>query len=258
MIGLSTVIDEKSDGEIWRLEIDEETVTLFVEVRNSAEKQVTFNAFGLENGMAFFKSLSIEERWLTGIEAAFNGVLLLHFYENETTPVHKGLRAIGALTGETLWSNFNITFDYLSINGPVVYDSRLQPKRLFLIDIKSGATIRRHEPSVDKEQQNSVEPPALVATSDLPAAFDLPAAAGGMAHYAMRNNFRIVSLHAFYREQLDQLLFIFEEEASGGYRQVFEDLMNTGIQKLQPEAFILHKNRLIYIKNRSELIVLSL
>ncbi|MDB5086247.1 MAG: hypothetical protein JWR09_241, partial [Mucilaginibacter sp.] len=65
--------------------------------------------------------------------------------------------------------------------------------------------------------------------------------------------FRIVSLHTLVDGQLNQLLFIMD-----GNKKIYEDLLNNKIQKMQPEAFILHKNHLIYIKNKAELKVLSL
>jgi hypothetical protein len=43
-----------------------------------------------------------------------------------------------------------------------------------------------------------------------------------------------------------------------GGETVYEDLLNADIQKLQPEAFIVHKNRLVYIKNKTDLKGLSL
>jgi len=60
-------------------------------------------------------------------------------------------------------------------------------------------------------------------------------------------------LHALKGGQLTQSLFI-----ADGNITVYDDLLNAGIQKMQPEAFIMHKNRLIYIKNKSELKVLTL
>jgi hypothetical protein len=76
---------------------------------------------------------------------------------------------------------------------------------------------------------------------------------GNMIHYLEYNNFRIVSLHALRGGQLMQSLFVMD-----GVNKVYEDLLSQEIQKIQPEAFILHKNRLIYIKNKSELKVLTL
>ena len=98
-------ISEEFNGAIWRLEIDELSDTIFVEIRDEAEKQVSFEAISLHTGEVYFKKLVTEERWLTGIEVAYDGVLLLHNYQSENGPVHKGLTAIDGITGQVLWSN---------------------------------------------------------------------------------------------------------------------------------------------------------
>jgi len=246
-------INERFDGVIWRMEIDELSETLCVEVRNNEEKKVHFASLDLSNGETFFNSLATPERWLTGIETVYNGVLLLHFYQSETGPTHKGLLAIDAVTGKTLWSNFSWAFDHLTINGPAVYDTKIQPRKLFLIDVKTGATIRGYEPSVDLESKNSVALPEI-KTSDFSDLNQLSTlVAGNMIHYLEYNNLRIVSLHALNEGQLTQLLYVMKDD-----NVIYEDLLNSGIQKIQPEAFIIHKNHLIYIKDKSALKVLAL
>ncbi|WP_428331235.1 DUF4905 domain-containing protein [Mucilaginibacter sp.] len=250
---LSPHISEQFSGAIWRMEIDELSEILFVEIRNNEEKKVQFAALDLNTGLTLLKNLDTPERWLTGIEAAHNGVLLLHYYQSETGPTHKGLMAVDAMTTETLWSNYSYSFDHLSVNGPVLYDARVQPRKLFLADIKTGATTRIYEPSVYMDMKNSVIVPAVITEELLPYGLLSIHPYGNMIHYLEYNNFRIVSLHALKAGQLFQAIYIFD-----GVNRVYEDLLNTDIQKMQPEAFILHKNRLIYIKNTTELKVLAL
>jgi hypothetical protein len=235
------------------MEIDELTETIFAEIRNSEEKKVSFGAVDLLNGKTLFKELTTDERWHTGIEAAYDGVLLLHFYQSETGPTHRGLLAIDADTGNTLWSNYNFTFDHLSANGLVLYDARIHPRKLFLADIKTGATTRIYEPSVYRELKNSITLPELKTPEFLSAKLVTVHPFGNMVHYLKYNNFIIVSLHALKSGELTQSLYIMD-----GVNKVYEDLLNAGIQKIQPEAFIMHKNHLIYIKNKSELKVLTL
>jgi uncharacterized protein DUF4905 len=246
-------IDEKFNGAIWRMEIDELTETIFVEVRNAEEKKVSFGAISLASGKTLFKDLSSPERWLTGIEAAYDGVLLIHFYQSETGPAHKGLMAVDAATGKTLWSNYSYSFDHLSVRGPVLYDARVQPRKLFLADIKTGATTRIYEPYVYPYLKNNIIVPEMISQEDLQLKDLQLHPFGNMAHYLDYNNFRIVSLHALKGGELTQSLYIMD-----GVNRFYEDLLNAGIQKMQPEAFIMHKNRLIYIKNKSLLKVLTL
>jgi len=59
-------------------------------------------------------------------------------------------------------------------------------------------------------------------------------------------------LHSF-KDGLKQHLYVIR-----GVDLIYEDLLNTDIQKMQPESFILYKNSLVYIKNKSELKVINL
>ncbi|MDB5109963.1 MAG: hypothetical protein JWR67_1077 [Mucilaginibacter sp.] len=251
MTTLLPFINKQFNGTIWRMEIDSLSETVFVEIRNSEEKKVSFGSVNLLNGNINFDDYTTPERWLTGIETAYDGVLLLHHYLAETSPVHKGLIAVDAVTAQTLWSNYTYAFDYLSLNGPLLYNMQMQPKKLFLADIKTGATNRPHLPQADKELVNSIVAPQALPVTYLKQPLPIEPY-GNMMHYLEYNNFRIVSLHSFTADRLQQHLYIMND-----HEIVYKDILNDNIQKLQPEAFILHKNQLIYIKNKSKLKVLN-
>ena len=246
-------IDHQFKAQVWRLEIDDLTDTILIETRDPADKKVYFSSISLETGKVNFEGIQTEERWLTGIECAYDDVLLLHNYQSESGPAHKGLIALDASSGIVLWQDFNSTFDHLTIHGPVVYDMRLQPPKLMLTDIKSGKTLRKYEPSIDLELANNLSFPAN-AEPELALSFHLPVQPlENTIHYLDHNNLRIVSLHAFAKGTLQQHLYIMKSS-----EVVYEDLLNDGIQKLQPESFLIHKSRLIYLKDRSQLKVLTL
>jgi hypothetical protein len=252
MSQLKLLVAEHFNGEIWRMEIDHISHTLFAETRNNEDRKVSFAAISLESGKTFFKNYTVDESWLTGIETAYNSVLLLHYYESAASPAHKGLAAIEATTGKLLWHNFNYTFDHLTINGPVVYDSRIQPPRYKLTDITSGAELRGYSSVIDSIPDNHIKvPQAMPMPSNLPK---LPVEPHrNNVHYLEYNNLIIVSLHALWAGQLRQYLYVFENNSL-----VFEDILNTNIQKLQPEAFVLYRNQLIYLKDKVEIKVLNL
>jgi len=250
---LHPVISHPFSSPVWRFEIDSQTDTVLIEIRDQSEKKVSFASVSLKNGQVYFDGLETAERWLTGIEAAYDGVLLLHTYQSESGPTHKGLIALDAFTGKTLWSNFNLTFDYLSFNGPVVYDARFQPRKLFLADIKTGAPIRKYEPSIDLELAKELQFPEKI-TEEFVLSLHLPVTpVENSVHYLEHYNLRIVSLHAITEGRLRQHLYVMNNTDI-----LFEDLLNTDIQKLQPESFLLYKNELIYLKNQSQLKVLNL
>lgn len=252
MSSLNLLVAEHFEGQVWRMEIDAVSHTLFAEIRHAENRTVTFAAIGLRNGKTYFKNHTVDERWLTGIEAAYDGVLLLHFYESALSPAHKGLAALDAQTSGLLWNNFSYTFSHLSINGPVVFDARIQPPQYYLADVQTGTLLRKFKPAIDADFNNDIVVPQMVPLPpELPP---LPAESyGNKVHYLEYNKLRIVSLHALWAGQLKQCLFIVEND-----RIIFEDILNTNIQKLQPEAFVLYQNQLIYLKERSEIQVLNL
>jgi outer membrane protein assembly factor BamB len=131
MTSLLPFISKIYQAPVWRMEIDENSQTLFLEISDHADKQVSFSALSLQSGDVYFEDLTTPERWLTGIEAVYDGVLLLHNYQSATGPVHKGITAIEATTGKELWSNFTLAFDHLSVNGPIVYNASYSRKNYF-------------------------------------------------------------------------------------------------------------------------------
>jgi len=254
MTTLLPIIHKTCHAPIWRMEIDGSSQILFLEIRDHANKQVSFSALSLQTGQVYFENLTTPERWLTCIEAVYDGVLLLHNYQSETGPVHKGLTAIGAKSAQNLWNNFTLAFDSLSVNGPVVYNSQLQPKRLTLIDIKTGNTLRSYQPVLDPPLYNQISSPEMLPADQIDSKYLPQQPHANVVHYISYNSFRIVSLHTLLQGQLIQHLYIFDQS---GF-VLYHDLLNTAITKMQPEAFVLHNNQLIYLKDRSAVIVLNL
>lgn len=245
------IITRQFNGVIWRMEVDELTDTLYVEIRNGAEKTVTFSGIDLINGNDLFTDLQTPERWLTGIEAAYNGVLLLNGYQSEHTPVHKGLTAVDK-TGAIIWSNYSLTFDHLTNDGPVVYNTMIQPKKLFLADINTGNTLQVYDEQKHTEFENSITLPEPVQADSVN--LHLPHdVVNNVLHHLSFNNYIIVSLHAVEQGRLQQHLYVLQHG-----KPIYHNLLNKDIQKMQPESFILYKNWLIFIEDKIMLKVVDL
>ena len=245
-------ISEQFSGTIWRLEIDGLNELLLLEIRKAEDKSVSFSSVNLLTGKINFREFTTPERWLTGMEAVYDGVLLLHYYESEAGPAHKGLMAVDAITAEVLWINYAYTFDHLSEDGLIVFDGRIQPRKLLLADIRTGM-VKEYKKQSYSNLVNNIIWPELVNKEMLPIPLFNIRAVENSLYYLEHNNYKIVSLHALTEGRLSQSLYIADDDVI-----IYEDLLNTGIQKIQPEAFILYKNHLIYIKDKSRLIVITL
>ncbi|OOQ59723.1 hypothetical protein BC343_06040 [Mucilaginibacter pedocola] len=249
---LQPLLSHQFAATIWRMEIDELTDTLVLEVRNETEKQVSFASVSLTTGQLNFEGFTTDERWLAGVDALYNNVALLHYYKHENGPEHKGITAIDAGTSAPVWNNYSLALSHLSINGPIVYNTALQPKKLVLIDAQTGQTLRNASPE-DKPLANSIVIPSLLPASDFVEGSLPEAPFGNIVHSLNHNGYRIVSLHTLKNGGLQQRIYILDGETIR-----YTDLLNEDIQKLQPEAFVIHKNALVYVKNRTNIIVLAL
>lgn len=250
---LTPTITQPFDLPVWRMEIDKFTDAIFFELRDSANKQVSFAGIDLNTGSLNFNNLVMPERWLSGIETAYKGVLILHGYQSEAVPIHKGLTGIDGRTGEVLWTDYNINFELLNTDGIVVYDARIQPKNLYVIDSHTGQKKGNYKAGIENNQ-SSILFPNMIQADDLPPGLPNLKPHANVVHYLQHNNFRIVSLHALDGSHLTQHLHVFNINGE----LLFDDIMNNDIQKLQPEAFIVYKNNLIWLKNRSVIKVLNL
>jgi hypothetical protein len=250
---LTPTITQAFEVHVWRMEIDEFTDTIFLELRDSTNKQVSFAGIDLSNGNLNFKDLIMPERWLSGIETAYKGVLILHGYQSEAVPIHKGLTGIDGSTGEVLWTNYNLNFEILSADGIVVYDARIEPKKLYTLNARTSARTGAYEPRTEDTHSNILFP-NIIQADELPPDLLFLKPHANVLHYLQHNNFRIVSLHALDGSHLTQHLHVFNITGE----LLFDDIMNNDIQKLQPEAFIVYKNNLIWLKNRSVVKVLNL
>lgn len=251
---LDTTINHVFGSTVWRMQIDEETDMLFTELRDTASKQVSFAGISLATGLLSFNKLIMPERWLTGIETAHHGVLLLHGFQSEVMPVHKGLYGVDETNGNILWTDYHLTFEGISPDGTYVADGRIQPKKLFLINTQTGLRIDTDIPQSVNYPDTLIMLPQMLRADQLPAHLLPLRAEGNMAHYLRHNGFEIVSLHALNRDSLTQYLYIWNDN----HKLIFEDIINDGIQKLQPEAFMNYKNQIIWLKNQVELKVLNL
>ncbi len=246
-------IAEHFDAPVWRMEIDAVQDILFAEIRNVNTHEVSFASINLQTAESLYKNFRADESWLTGIESAYNGVLLLHYYEAQSSPAHKGLAAFSGTKAKLLWNNFNYAFDHLTVNGPVFYDTRFQPRKLFLADVFTGEKTRNYDAATDTEFINRLALPQHTVIPDVVLNHISAEPYGNLMYYLDYNNYRIVSLHTQWAGQLKQQLFIFDNG-----KPVFEDLLNADIQKMQPEAFVMYKNQLIYLKDKTEIKVLNL
>ncbi|MGI4729512.1 MAG: DUF4905 domain-containing protein [Janthinobacterium lividum] len=245
------IIEHVFAGLIWKLEVDVNSELLFVETRNAANHTVAFSSFNLKTGENYFDELVLEEKWLIGMEGSRNGMLFLHGYSSAQSPEHKAIIALNAFSGKQVWADYNLSLEAFTNAGLLAADQRFQTKKTVLLEYETGKIVQKPDDLPDDFQQ--IDYPQMLFLPPKNLSDLISDEIVGEISSLNYNSYLIISLHTQKNGALQQQLFILENDLI-----VYQDLLNEQIQKLQPEAFIIVKNHLIYLKNKIILKVLNL
>ncbi|MVN21728.1 DUF4905 domain-containing protein [Mucilaginibacter arboris] len=250
-VKLNPVVDHTFSSLIWKLESDAANDLLYIETRSAENQSTGFSSFNIKTGQVNFLELVPEEKWLVGMDGGRKGILFLYGYKSGQSPEHKGIIALNGLTGKQVWADYNLVLETFTKEGIVAADQRFQTKRNVLLDYKTGNAL-----TDIKNQQDDVEPvqyPFMLRLLPENIAALITGTITGDVCCLNYNSYLIISLHSKNNGYLVQQLFIIENDTL-----IYHDLLNENIQKLQPEAFVLIKNHLVYLKNKINLKVLNL
>lgn len=250
---LKQLFQEKFKGVIWKVVADPHELFLTLEIRDPAEKQVTFACLDINAGILLWKDLKTPESWLHSLVAAYKGISFIQGYASGHLPMPLGIIAIKSKTGVILWENYADTFAALLPDGIAVYNARIEPKTFRVLDIQSGAFLRK---AGLQEMQDSVAAPLDFpesATLDHAEQEVLSSYVPGQlineVELLIREDKKLVSFYAENGKLFDQYLAVFNPD---------KDILL--LEKLASEAagktidsFFIWENRLFYIKNKSEL-----
>jgi outer membrane protein assembly factor BamB len=148
------------NGNIWRL-LPSETGEIIGEARDQEAKRVSFFALNSDTGVPLWQGMVLDEPWWTGIEDVSQGILLLHTFASPDMPQHQGIVAIDMQSGETVWTNRELTFWFT--HGQSVYAHKaLFEKRVVLeLNLRTGENIREFgddsETDLFQKRQDSIK-----------------------------------------------------------------------------------------------------
>ena len=229
---------------IWKVKIHGSGV-IAIETRNSELKQVLFSAFSFITGETYFKEQVYEENW--NLSLAFAGAknLVLNAYEHAETPESKGILSVNMRDGSIIWQKFNISLNQVQDEGLQVYDSRLQPRKCYWIGHFTAEGIA---PPVADPHDMGIIFPETSNSFILPSFIKYGVIAGEVStlYYSEKV---FLSFHEIESGYLKQRLIVYQED-----KVLIDDILISGIQKLQPEAFFIQQNHLFYIRNKQEII----
>lgn len=243
---LNQVFSEKFKGLIWKIRIHEKKGYLAVESRQLESRKVAFTVLDIQTGEINFKEKSFLEPMNLNLAYVAQDNILLTANEHIDSPGSKGLVSVKIVDGEILWERYNFTLNQAAPYGLQVFDPRIYPRKYTWIDHISAENIAEQE---NCESGNSeLIFPSLFESYTLPDFIKHGPIQGDISVLNF-NKLSIVCFHQTFENNMQQRLVVYQED-----RILLDDIMISGIQKLQPESFFIMRNSLFYIRNKDEII----
>jgi hypothetical protein len=234
-------------GIIWRVETDDKLPIIAIESRDISNRNTSFSAFNYQTGECLFKEISVPDSWFWSLDRISNATVLLHSFVNEGSPEHKGIVAIDS-AGEIIWQHYNKTLYDVAENGLVIYDPKIQQRRLDLIELGKGSTLANgivnYNPVIRNIYVPDIKETSFISQSTLPQNL------AGPLYSLTINNKEILAYHTQMENLYTQQLNVLENG-----EMVHQDYLAVNIQKMNPEAFFIERNHLFYIRADKQQIV---
>ncbi|HEX7367282.1 MAG TPA: DUF4905 domain-containing protein [Pelobium sp.] len=231
----------KCEGIIWKIILDENGDIIVWECRTQ-DKKVFFYAYDFKNEKTLLHNFKFDDSWELSINTVKNGILYFNGHESDFSPVQKGLLAFDLQSQKIIWQNFSISAQIFTASGIIVFDTKILPRKYKLLDFNTGALL------------NDVETKDLTILIPLGNKIFLPTITGGKDMLNTRYQLIIkdLAISSWYQQNNganDQYLKV---EKNGEI--LLEEIINLQIQKMSFDTFFVWHNRLVYIKNKTEIV----
>jgi hypothetical protein len=243
---LKPFLREKFNSIIWKIEIDTENDLIAIETRDSENRTAYFSAFNFAIATCLFKEVTVEQSWTWGLDRVANGFIYLHSYVAEQSPEHKGIIALNKL-GQIGWQQFNKTLHAVSKEGLIVYDPKLQPRWLDLLQPETGTILKSNIKNYQPAEREILVPDLIYDLSIHP---QLPQNIFGPIYFLQYNLKNCYAYHIKESENYIQQLLITQEDSI-----LLKENLTPPIQKLNPEAFFITRGNLFCIRDEKREIV---
>lgn len=238
---LKHLFSHKIKGIIWKIILDDEHQIMAIESRTK-EKEVYFYAYDFINKQFLIEDKTFEEKWHLGLSTVHKGILYLHGFENEHSPTQKQILAFDLISNKLLWENYSHTAEGCYEEGIVAFNSRVLPKRLELLNKANGIFIKNISP----EELITFRP--IINDIKLPEDhFELD-----LWNSSQTLDYKDLQLKSFYQQKENKIDHVLTVHQNGNL--IFTDYLNHDIQKLMQDTFFVWTEKLVYIRNKSEIV----
>jgi hypothetical protein len=235
------LLSETVKGIIWKIVLDDELEIIVIESRTT-DKKVYFYAYDFKNSTFLIKDKIFDETWHLGLINIVNGIIYFHGLENEHAPTHKNIIAYRLIDDKILWQNYTHAANQIFKDGIVAFNSRILPRKLELIDLKTGAFLK------------NILPEDILKLKIISNQIIIPENIHGNDNWETQQilKWKELTISSFYKQNENKINHILQ--ISSKNEVIYKDLLNEDIQKLVEDTFFVWLGKLVYIRNKSEIV----
>lgn len=237
---LKPLLNQKIEGIIWKIVLDDEQNCLALESRTLA-KQVIFSVYDFNKQTFLILNYAFEESWQLGLLAVHEHKLVLHGFENEFAPTPKNILVFDLAQQKLSWQNYSHTAQAVYKEGIMAYNARIMPRKLELLDLNTGSSlgyVKTNEAL--KQLQNQIILPENKLAENI----------WETAQQLIYKDLFIRSLYLKNNSSYTQIIEVYDKENN----ILLSDILSDDIQKLAEDTFFVWLGKLVYIRNKSEIV----
>lgn len=246
---------EKLPGTVWRTLADPDEKRLFLEIRNSETKRVTFSALQLDTTQWIWKEKSLDESWWINLAAVSSNIALFTVYTDTHNPDKKSVLAFDVTSEKMIWWKNDFSIAFASKTSVTGVDLKFGHKEVSL-DLFSGQEIVKERVVLPVQQNFQVIRPFHYQEGS--AHFDTvksflerkcKISAVFSVEYCEHHALILISVFT-EPEDLANYLIVFNSDGE----MVMKETLGEHLKGIASDTFFIFSGYLIFVKNKCELV----
>lgn len=231
----------QTNGIIWKIEVDDELGIMVWETRYP-DKTLSFSAYDFINEKFLVVDRKLIDESLISLSFTSKGLIFFQVQESENLPTFKGIISFNLYTQKIQWENYSIALQQQVPEGILTFNPRIFPRNFELLNQENGqfiCKINSKDFSTLGVMHRDILLPEVIHQEFENSPINL------LNHKGLT----IKSQLETHEDILKNSISIME-----GHQLIFKDYLNSNIQKPAFDTFFVWQDRLVYIKNKSEIV----
>lgn len=238
---------------------------LAVEVRNAERHEAAFWNVDLQKGKPLTQNVLWKETWWVGLEACAHGWMVVHGYADPGLPTHRGVACWDVQQARWVFEREELAYEHTAEAGIVLSEVRsgekqfaiLMPGRQPHVVTLPGNGSPLPSPRLGRHQAQTptILPDASPAFAQITAQLKTITGDTAMQQIELLQppHGSVVAYYTAAADgQWEHRLGIFSQG-----RLLYSDVLQSATLLLNPEPFVLLGNQLVYVKEKTQLVIVN-